>query len=260
MRIWPVLLVWLVASLLMLAGWLRQRHTHNAGIVDVLWSACMAASALFYALIANGAILPRILIATLGSIWGARLALHLWHRVSGEPEDGRYRYLRQHWHGDQRHFFAFFMAQGLAVALYSLPFFVASNNPVPHWTIWTICAVLVWLVSLGGEALADRQLAAFRADPTHGGRTCRSGLWRTSRHPNYFFEWLHWFTYVFLTVGAGSWLFAASFVGPVLMLVSLYWLTGIPFTEAQALRSRGDDYRDYQRTTSALIPWFPKEQ
>lgn len=259
MNLWPVLLIWLIASVVMLLGWLRQRQTRNAGIVDVLWSACMAGAALFYAGIAGGAQMPRMLVAVLGGTWGVRLALHLMHRVSSEPEDGRYRYLREHWHDDQRRFFGFFMAQALATALYSLPFWIAASNPAAGWTLWSTLAVAIWLMSLGGETIADRQLAAFRSDPRNRGTTCRAGLWRYSRHPNYFFEWLHWFTYVLLAIGAGPLLVGASFIGPVLMLVSLYWFTGIPFTEAQALRSRGDDYRNYQRTTSALIPWFPKE-
>lgn len=260
MNLWPILIVWPIASAVMLVGWLRQKHTRNAGIVDVLWSACMAGAALFYASVGAGAAMPRILVALLGGIWGIRLALHLLHRVGSEPEDGRYRYLREHWHDDQRRFFGFFMAQALATALYSLPFWIAANNNADGWTAWSTLAVLVWLVSLAGETIADRQLAAFRAAPGNRGKTCRAGLWRYSRHPNYFFEWLHWFTYVFVAIGAGPLLVGASFIGPALMLASLYWFTGIPFTEAQALRSRGDDYRNYQRTTSALIPCFPKEQ
>ncbi|HEY0230294.1 MAG TPA: DUF1295 domain-containing protein [Dokdonella sp.] len=258
MNAWPLLAVWLGASLVMLGGWLQQRRTRNAGIVDVLWSACMAGAAVFYAACASGALLPRLLVAVLGGIWGCRLALHLWRRVSHEPEDGRYRYLREHWNDDQQRFLLFFMAQGLLTALFSLPFWMAAHNPHAHWSVWMAGGVLVWLISLGGETIADRQLARFRADPAHRGQTCRSGLWRYSRHPNYFFEWLHWFAYVLLSIGSGAGWVAASLSGPALMLISLYWVTGIPFTEAQALRSRGADYRDYQRTTSPLIPWFPR--
>jgi steroid 5-alpha reductase family enzyme len=109
---------------------------------------------------------------------------------------------------------------------------------------------------VAGEYLADHQLARFRADPANGGRTCRSGLWRYSRHPNYFFEWLHWFTYVALA--AGSRLAWVALSGPLVMYVFLRWVSGIPFTEAQALRTRGEDYRDYQRRTSMLFPWPPR--
>lgn len=253
-----IALVWLAASLLMVGGWLHQRRTRNAGIVDVLWSAAMAASAVFYAWTGTGAMLPRVLVGALGAIWGIRLALHVWQRVRSEDEDGRYAFLREHWNGDQSKFLLFFLAQGLLVALFSLPFWIASHNPAGEWTVWSILAVLTWILALGGEWIADRQLAAHRADPAMKGKTCRSGLWRCSRHPNYFFEWLHWFTYVFLAVGSGTGWIIASLLGPALMLGTLYWITGIPYTEAQALRSRGDDYREYQRTTSVLIPWFPR--
>jgi steroid 5-alpha reductase family enzyme len=90
------------------------------------------------------------------------------------------------------------------------------------------------------------------------GHTCRDGLWRYSRHPNYFFEWLHWWAYVPLSLGAaGGW---ATILAPLVMLFFLFCVTGIPATEAQALQSRGADYRQYQRTTSAFFPWFPRRE
>ena len=90
------------------------------------------------------------------------------------------------------------------------------------------------------------------------GRICDVGLWRYSRHPNYFFEWLHWFAYVLLAIGSPiAWL---AWAGPLVMYVFLRWISGIPYTEAQALRTRGEDYRDYQRTTPMLFPWFPKSR
>lgn len=255
---WSIGLVWVLSSTAMLAGWMYQKRTNNAGIVDVIWSAGMAASALVYAVTGSGAMLPRVLVALMGMIWGVRLALHVWHRVRNENEDGRYAYLRAHWNGNQNKLLMFFLAQGVLTAMFSIPFWVVAQNPVADWTVWTTLGVATWIIATGGEALADAQLARHRADPAQRGRTCRRGLWRYSRHPNYFFEWVHWFAYVFLAVGTGAWLVGLSLLGPILMLATLYWITGIPFTEAQALRSRGDDYREYQRTTSVLIPWFPK--
>ncbi|MGH8164637.1 MAG: DUF1295 domain-containing protein, partial [Rhodanobacteraceae bacterium] len=111
-------------------------------------------------------------------------------------------------------------------------------------------------LSVFGETIADRQLARFRANPANDGKTCREGLWRYSRHPNYFFEWLHWFAYVALAIGSPLWWLALA--GPVVMFVFLRFISGIPYTEAQALRTRGDDYRAYQHDTSMLFPWFPK--
>ena len=122
--------------------------------------------------------------------------------------------------------------------------------------VYAASALAIWTVAVGGEALADRQLARWRADPAHRGRTCRAGLWAWSRHPNYFFEWLHWFAWPVLAFPAPHWWLALS--GPLLMLLFLNRLSGIPWTEAQALRSRGDDYRRYQDEVSPFLPLPPR--
>jgi steroid 5-alpha reductase family enzyme len=185
-----------------------------------------------------------------------RLAAHLWHRVRGEPEDGRYAHLRGRWGDNALAWFAFFQLQAVLVALFALPFVAVAGNPTATVTPALLAAVVLWIGCVAAEAVADAQLARFRAQPSNRGRTCREGLWRYSRHPNYFFEWLHWFTYVLLALGSPlGWL---AWAGPIVMFVFLRWLSGIPFTEAQALRTRGDDYRAYQRTTPMLFPWFPK--
>ena len=116
--------------------------------------------------------------------------------------------------------------------------------------------VLLWAVALTGEAVADRQLARFKARPSSRGRTCREGLWRYSRHPNYFFEWLVWVAYALFALASPYG--ALALICPVVMLYLLFRVTGIPATEAQALRSKGDDYRRYQATTSVFVPWFPR--
>jgi steroid 5-alpha reductase family enzyme len=255
---WPIFEVWLAAAIAMLIGWLIQLRTRNAGIVDAIWAAGMGTSALFYASVGSGGLASRVAVATLGSIWGFRLCLHILARVLSEPEDGRYQYLRAYWNDHQGKFFVFFQAQALLTALFSLPFYAVAENPKDTLTLPCALGFATWLVSVIGESVADAQLSSFRKNPQNRGRTCRVGLWRYSRHPNYFFEWLHWFAYVFLAVGAPFPAWLLSLLGPTLMLASLVWITGIPFTEAQALRSRGEDYREYQRTTSMLIPWFPK--
>lgn len=247
--------LWLMAVVMMIFGWSWQRVRSNAGIVDVLWSTGVGAGAIWFALFGAGGAMPRLAVAVLGGVWGLRLAAHLWERVRGEPEDGRYHHLRAHWNGSQRNFFLFFQFQALLIPLFVLPFIAVAANP--QLTIgWLLAGIAIWLVSVIGESIADQQLARFRADPSNKGHTCRDGMWRYSRHPNYFFEWVHWFAYVCLAVGSPLWWLAWS--GPLVMYVFLRWISGIPYTETHALRSRGDDYRAYQDSTPMLIPWFPK--
>ncbi len=251
-----LLLVWALAALAQTAAWAWQKARSNAGIVDVVWAACVGASAVVAAVTGSGETLPRVLLGVFGGLWGLRLSTHLWRRVRGEHEDGRYAALRERWHGSQLKFFAFFQFQALLVPLFALPYVAVSHSGDGAWWPWNGLGVAIWLFAVGGESLADRQLARFRADPANRGRTCRDGLWRYSRHPNYFFEWLHWFAWVAMAVASPLWWLALA--GPVVMFVFLRWLSGVPWTEQNALRTRGDDYRDYQATTPMFFPWFPK--
>jgi steroid 5-alpha reductase family enzyme len=254
-----ILFGWAGMALVMLVFYFVQRRTENAGIVDFVWAAGVGALAVFYAAKASGDLERRVLLAALAGTWSLRLAAYLLvNRVWGKPEDGRYQMLRRNW-GEkaQVFFFAFFQIQALWAVMFSIPFLPAAYGR-RGLDVQDYLAIAVWLVAVGGESLADWQLARFRADPIGRGKTCRVGLWRYSRHPNYFFEWIHWFTYVFLAFGSPYWWVAL--MGPVVMLLFLYKVTGIPYTEKRALESRGEDYRRYQETTSPFIPWFPKRE
>jgi steroid 5-alpha reductase family enzyme len=115
-----------------------------------------------------------------------------------------------------------------------------------------IAGAVLWLLALSGEALADAQLGAFKRNAKNRGRVCNVGLWRYSRHPNYFFEWMIWVAYFVFALGSPhGWI---AIIGPASILYLLLRVTGIPMTEEQSLRSRGDAYREYQRTTSAFVP------
>ncbi len=244
---------WAALAILMAVLWLRQLRTHNATSVDAAWSVGMGILAVAFALLADGAPERRLLVGSLAGIWAARLASHLiTDRVLGRPEDGRYRALRETW-GRRAPFFFFIFYQGQAVVatLFAVPILAAMRGGALD--AWAAAGALVWLIAVLGEAIADGQLSRFRRDPRNHGHTCRAGLWRYSRHPNYFFEWIHWFSYV--AIGHGIW---PTWIGPVVMLLFLFRLTGIPFTEQQAIKSRGDDYRAYQHETSVFFPWFPK--
>ena len=255
-----MMLAWVAigAGAMMAVLFLVQRRTGNAGIVDVAWSFGLGASAIVYAIFAQGDALRRVNLAILGGVWGFRLAWHIFSdRVMGAPEDGRYQDLRARW-GDafQRNIFIFFQAQGLLIVLLSIPFLLASSKGGPWPGPFDIAGGVLWLIGIAGESIADMQLKRFKARPDAKGRTCRVGLWRYSRHPNYFFEWTIWLGFGIFALGdAWGWI---GLFAPALMLLLILKVTGIPPTEARAIASRGDDYRRYQQETSAFLPWFPK--
>ena len=236
------------------------RRVDNYGVVDIAWSYAFGALATLYALLGPGWPVRRALIAAMAVVWSARLGTHLFIRVmSHHPvEDGRYVQLRRDW---AAHFapkmFGFFQLQAASVVLLASAFLLACLNPAPALHSLELTGAMLWLVAITGEALADAQLAAFKRDLANRGRVCAAGLWRYSRHPNYFFEWLIWVAYfVFALASPWGWV---AIVGPASILYLLLRVTGIPMTEEQSIRSRGDAYRRYQQTTSAFVPWFPKK-
>jgi steroid 5-alpha reductase family enzyme len=240
--------------LLQLTLWSIQRRTRNAATADVGWTVLVAGGAVGAALAVEGLPARRLVVSALAAIWASRLAAYLVRDrvLARAPEDGRYATLRAQWGGAAaRNFLALYLVQVPVAGLFVIPLAAAMRGEALD--AWTAAGVAVWLLATVGEAIADRQLRRFRADPASHGGVCRSGLWRYSRHPNYFFEWLHWWAYVL--IGHAQ---PLTFVGPAAMLLFLFRITGIPYTERQALRSRGDAYRAYQRTTSAFIPWPPR--
>ncbi len=259
MTLHPLTLVlygWIIAAVLMAALWGVQRVRRNAGIVDVGWCVGLILLSFLYAVAAVGDPDRRMLVAAMDGLYAARLGGYLFQNRVQASEDARYETLRRWW-GDRAHlyFFFFFQFQALGVVVFSLPLLVLMQNPRPTFSLWELGGLLLWLGAVVGEGLADWQLARFKSEPGNRWKTCREGLWRYSRHPNYFFEWLHWCAYVPMGVGVpGGWI---TLLNPAIMLVFLLWVSGIPWAEAQALATRGEDYRAYQRTTSAFVPWFP---
>lgn len=259
--------VWLML-LLALAGlcggfgvvFLMCRRIDNYGFVDVAWSYAFLPLAWFYALVGPGWMPRRIAVAAMVSLWSLRLGTHLLRRVAAHhpTEDGRYAQLRRDWAGNFGPKMAgFFQLQAASVVMLGVPFLLPALNGAEHWSGWELAGMGLWLLALAGEALADAQLDAFKRNPANKGQVCEMGLWRCSRHPNYFFEWLVWVSYFVFALGS-PW-GGLAVIGPATILFLLLRVTGIPLTEEQALRSKGEVYRRYQARTSAFIPWFPKE-
>jgi steroid 5-alpha reductase family enzyme len=249
-----------IVAVMMLALWVIHLLIRNAALADVGWAAGLAILAIYYALAGPGYHARKWAIASMAGFWGLRLAVYLlFARVIGHREEGRYVQLRKDWQTNlPLRFLFFFEFQALLDVLLSLPFLLACmNTKAPLGTIEKLSAG-IWLISILGEAVSDLQLNAFKKNPANKGKTYRGGLWRFSRHPNYFFEWMIWVGYAIFALGSPwGWL---GMVSPALVLYFLLGATGIPATEAQALRSRGSEYRAYQRVTSIFVPWFPKKE
>lgn len=238
----------------MAAAWVVQNRLRNAGWVDAFWTFGLGTAGVGVALI-GGTGPRRFLVAALIGAWAIRLGSHIAGRSRGAPEDSRYAHFRQEWGADfEKRMFGFLQIQAAAAALLLVPVLLAAASPRPLGWL-DAAAVAVALLAVAGGGVADRQLQAFRSDPRNHGRVCDTGLWSISRHPNYVFEWLHWWAYPILAIGT-PWAVLAL-VGPAFMYWLLVHVSGIPPLEAQMLRSRGDAYRAYQQRVSAFLP-FPK--
>src|SRR4029078_3586568 len=236
-----------LAMVLFMAGlWAVQLFARNGSIADVGFCLVLMAVVCWYSREASGEAERKLVVLSMECLYAGRLgAFLLVNRVLGKEEDARYQELRGLWGARERvNMLGYFQLQAAAVSALSLPFLVVMQQPRPPFGLWELAGVVVWVAAISGEATADWQLARFRSKPWNRGRVCRDGLWYCSRHPNYFFEWLHWWSYVVMAIGAPGW--PLTWIGPVGMGWALLNVTGIPWAERQALRTRGEDYREYQ--------------
>ncbi|MBL9133726.1 MAG: DUF1295 domain-containing protein [Verrucomicrobiaceae bacterium] len=248
-----------ILLVLFTATWWLSVRLENYSFVDVTWALSFAPVAVWFAFAGEGWLSRRIGIAVLVSAWSLRLGIYLWRRVASHHprEDARYAVLRQKWVANPpKAFFWFFNAQAILVWLLMLPVFLITNRPEVAWSMLEVLGLTLWLCALIGEGIADAQLAAFKCENRDPQAICQRGLWRYSRHPNYFFQSLLWWG-LFLMALPAPWGWTAI-IAPVAMLHFLLNVTGIPLTEKLALEKRGDAFREYQRTTSAFVPWFRK--
>ncbi|MFZ4115840.1 MAG: DUF1295 domain-containing protein [Chthoniobacterales bacterium] len=249
-----------VIMLLFTFAWLWARWADNYSLVDAFWAGGLAITGLFF-LLATGPWSPKKEIITLlFALWSLRLTWHLTYRIAkAHPhEDRRYQELRTAWKKNETLLsFLFFQAQALSVVLLTLPFFFIGRDTNLAWNAVEIIGCLLLLVGIAGEAVADHQLATFKKNHSSTALVCQEGLWRYSRHPNYFFEMLLWISFYLIACGSpGGWI---TFYAPATIILLLLKITGIPPAEAASLRSKGEAYKHYQETTSVLIPWFPKK-
>lgn len=244
-----------IAAFYFAVTWAISVRIRNYGLLDVAFSYGVAILAPLYAYVGPGLGPRKWLFAAIGTAWSVRLGTYILLRVIRHHpvEDPRYGSLRSRWPGPLR-FLAFFEMQALLVAVFSLPFLLAAFNPSPTLAFVEVAGLGLAAFGVLGESIADWQMQAFKRDSRNQGSVCEVGLWRYSRHPNYFFESLVWWGFFLAALGSPyGWI---TIICPLLMLYFLLRVTGIPLTEEYALRSKGDSYREYQRTTSRFIPWF----
>jgi len=236
--------------------WAIGVKIRNYSFLDVIWSYGVAILAPLYAAVGPGDGPRKCAFTLLGMAWSLRLGTYLFFRVLKHhpKEDVRYEGLRKRWSSSGM-FLLFHELQAVLVVIFALPFLFAAWSPAPVQPLDGI-GLATALLAVAGESIADHQMRRFKKDPANHGRVCDVGLWHYSRHPNYFFEFLVWvgFAAASLTMPHG-WI---TLLCPALMYYFLHQVTGIPLTEEYALKSKGDAYREYQRTTSAFVPWSPK--
>ena len=244
---------------LMLGTWVVSLRLRDASIVDVVWAMGFVLVAWIGFALADGPLVRKLLVAVLVTVWGVRLSAHMLRLRRGHGEDFRYRAMRVR-HGRRFPIVSLFTVYGLqAVGMWavSLPVQAAQQLPSPSGlTWWDLAGVALWSVGMAFEVGGDRQLARFRADPANRGKVMDRGLWRYTRHPNYFGDFCVWWGLFLVALSADGALWEAI-AGPLTMTLIFTKVFGVPLMEGHLSRTK-EGYADYVRRTSAFFPCPPR--
>jgi steroid 5-alpha reductase family enzyme len=241
-------------------AWAWAEKCKNYSLVDAVWAFGIGLIGCLWLFLKGDLSLKCFVAAGLVMMWSLRLGIHLEQRIrrAHPTEDTRYAKLRGVWAGRvSSAFFWFFQAQGISVIVLALPFLLIALDTNRVWSFWESLGLVVTLIGISGESLADFQMSDFKSKNRDRASVCQEGLWRYSRHPNYFFEAVIWIGFYLYACGSEwGWTMIHA---PVCIIYLLLRVTGIPPTEAAAVLRKGDAYRRYQATTSPFIPWLPKK-
>lgn len=236
--------------------WLVSVAIKNVSIVDLFWGFGFVLASAVYYVFTTGFEPRKILIMTLVAIWGLRLSIYLAWRNHGKGEDFRYQKFRNDF-GPHRYwwysFFSVFLLQGILMWLISVPLLGAQFYAGTSLGILDYLGVGFWVIGIIFEAGGDFQLARFKANPANKGKVLNTGLWRYTRHPNYFGDTAVWFGYGMICLSAGSYV---PILGSVLMTALIIKVSGVALLE-KSLNQTKPGYKEYIEKTSAFIPWFP---
>lgn len=255
----PLLIIWSFSNLVMFCAWVFQHKTKRAEIVDICWTLLLGASGAFVAASSDGDLTRRLILGVVILVWSARLGVHLIKdRLLASSEDPRYADLRSEW-GEKStaNFFIFFMLQAFLVPVFSTAYLAVANNSSSIGDL-DFVAIIVVVVALLGEGIADKQLLQFKKQRKDKKSVCNVGLWSWSRHPNYFFEWLHWLSYPLLAANGSYWWL--SLVSPIFMYYLIRNVTGVKPLEARMRTHYRESFLDYEKRVSEFFPRPPKNQ
>jgi steroid 5-alpha reductase family enzyme len=254
--LWAAILI----LLSMLLIWSASLVLRNASIIDIFWGmGFVLVNALYFISSPQGYPLRKWVIGLLVAVWGLRLSAHIFLRNRGKGEDFRYRTWREEagpsWWWQS--FFKVFLLQGILMWLISIPLLAANFSARPASLTWFDgLGVLIWGIGFAFEAVGDWQLTRFKSNPANRGKLLTAGLWRYTRHPNYFGDALQWWGYYLLAAASGGWW---TIYSPVLMTFLLRRVSGVTLLE-KSLQAGKPGYQEYTETTNAFIPWFPRKR
>lgn len=250
-----------VAAGLFTLAWLAHLPLRDASIVDPLWGPAFFVVAGAYAGLTEGSGARRLLVLVLVGVWALRLGGYLTWRKWGEPEDHRYAAMRERWGARRFPWLSLgivFWLQAVILWVVSWPLFQAVRADRPAGLTWVDgLGAFLFAVGFAFETVGDWQLVRFKADPANRGRVLDRGLWRTTRHPNYFGECVLWWGLGLIALATGvedAWW---TLLSPVLMTFLLLKVSGVSLLE-QGMEERRPAYREYVRRTNAFFPGWPK--
>ena len=239
--------------------WVWSVFIKNVSIIDIFWGLGYVIVNSLYFFSSEVYNQRKIVLLILVALWGLRLTVYLGWRNYGKQEDYRYQEFRKKY-GPERYwwfsYFQVFLLQGTLIMIISLPFLgIHGDNNVNALNLLDYIAIVFWLIGFLFETIGDYQLAKFKSNPNNKGNVLNSGLWRYTRHPNYFGDATVWFAYALFSIAAGSYWFI---IGPIIMVFLIIKVSGVALLE-DTLKDTKPKYKEYIQKTNSFFPWFPKD-
>lgn len=249
----------LIIILLMTILWIISVTIKNASIVDLFWGIGFVIVNTFYVIMSGDIYSRKVLLLILVTIWGLRLSTYLTLRNIGKEEDFRYQEFRRNY-GAKRYwwisYFQVFLLQGVLIMLVSLPLLGSNTYTVSNNLNWIdYLGIFVWVIGFSFESVGDLQMARFKQNSKNKGKVLNTGLWKYTRHPNYFGDSAVWWSYGIICIAAGSYW---PIIGSILMTILIIKVSGVYLLE-KSLKDKKPEYIEYVKNTSSFFPWFPKK-